>query len=96
MENRLYSVIEAMATKFGSIPKITTSTEEPTGGQNGDIWLIYGDDAEETSSLSGQGFVVQDTAPSNTRVLWIDSANSNIIKFFNGSGWVPCGSTWTE
>lgn len=35
---------------------------------------------------SGGGFVVSTTAPENTNVLWIDTANG--LKYYNGSAWV--------
>lgn len=35
---------------------------------------------------SGGGFIVSTTAPENTNVLWIDTANG--LKYYNGSAWV--------
>lgn len=35
------------------------------------------------------------TAPSDTRLLWIDTGNSNVMKFYNGSAWVPVNFAWT-
>ena len=32
------------------------------------------------------------TAPSNTKLLWIDT--SGVAKFYNGSAWVPLAATW--
>lgn len=38
--------------------------------------------------LNIPGYVAQATAPANTAVLWIDTANNNVIKFYNGTTWV--------
>ena len=35
---------------------------------------------------SGGGFIVSTTAPANTNVLWIDTANG--LKYYNGSAWI--------
>ena len=40
------------------------------------------------------GWVAQATAPTNTKLLWIDTANSNIVKYYNGTAWVAIGSTF--
>lgn len=34
------------------------------------------------------------TAPSNTKLLWIDTGNGGIMKYYNGSAWVAIASTW--
>lgn len=38
--------------------------------------------------------IVSGTAPSNTKALWIDTANSGVLKYHNGSSWVPVGAVW--
>ena len=38
------------------------------------------------SGSTGGGFIVSDSAPSNTNVLWIDT-NSG-LKYYNGTAWV--------
>ena len=40
------------------------------------------------------GYVRQATAPSDTSLLWMDSANSDIMKYYNGTAWVPQPSVW--
>lgn len=42
----------------------------------------------------GIPYIAQTTAPSDTKTFWIDTANSNILKFYNGSEWIPIGSAW--
>lgn len=38
------------------------------------------------------GYYYGATAPSNTKLLWIDT--SGVAKFYNGSAWVPLAATW--
>lgn len=38
--------------------------------------------------------IVSDVAPENTKALWIDTANSSILKYHNGSNWVAVGAVW--
>jgi hypothetical protein len=40
------------------------------------------------------GYVRQATAPSDTSLLWMDSANGDIMKYYNGTAWVPQPSVW--
>lgn len=42
----------------------------------------------------GGGWVAQATAPTNTKLLWIDTANNNIVKYYNGVAWVAIGSAF--
>lgn len=48
----------------------------------------------DSSASGGGGFIAANTAPENTAVLWIDTANGNIMKFYNGNAWVSVGSVW--
>jgi len=40
------------------------------------------------------GYVRQSSAPSDSSLLWIDSGDSNKMKYYNGSSWVPVPATW--
>ncbi len=40
------------------------------------------------------GLVAQTSAPTNTTLGWIDTANGNILKFYNGSSWVAVSAVW--
>lgn len=42
----------------------------------------------------GGGVYVGTTAPSNTSMLWIDSGNNNVSKFYNGTAWTPVPAIW--
>lgn len=58
----------------------------PYGGSWGDPgWLAVG-------SEDPGGYHYGATAPSNTKLLWIDT--SGIARFYNGSSWVPLTATW--
>ena len=42
------------------------------------------------------GFVAQTTAPTNTKLLWIDTSGANgIIKYHNGSAWITVSGVWS-
>lgn len=39
-------------------------------------------------------FIASNTAPKNTFYLWVDTANSNLLKYHNGDQWVPISAAW--
>ena len=43
---------------------------------------------------SGGGVVVRSTAPSDTKVLWIDTAMGGVAKYYDGTGWVAIHAVW--
>ena len=52
-----------------------------------------------TATLSGGGggsggFVISTTAPSDTTLMWIDSANGYFAKVWDGSAWVGISAAW--
>ena len=49
-----------------------------------------------TGGGSAGGSVVSATAPEDTNVLWVDTANSNLLKFYDGSAWIPVVGAWAE
>lgn len=40
------------------------------------------------------GFIVSNEAPENTGILWIDSGNDYILKFWNGTAWTGIRGVW--
>jgi len=40
------------------------------------------------------GYVRQATEPSDTSLLWMDSGHGDIMKYYNGTAWVPQPSVW--
>ena len=64
-----------------------------------EIWIQSKHDSEwsawkKLGSDSAGGHVVSSTAPSNTNLLWVDTGNGGILKYYNGSAWTPIASTW--
>ncbi len=50
----------------------------------------------KTSGGSSYGGVVaQDDAPTNTKLLWIDTANGSVIKYYDGTSWVTTGAAFS-
>ena len=47
---------------------------------------------QQISSLGG--FVAGTEAPTNIRMLWIDTANNNLMKYYNGTQWVSISAAW--
>ena len=43
---------------------------------------------------SSGGYVAQTTAPTDTSVLWIDTTNGNIMKYYNGTAWTTLSAVW--
>lgn len=58
-----------------------------------------GTEAEFNASLSSMPsycpFVVGTSSPADTKLLWIDSGNDNVMKFYNGTEWTPLGAVYT-
>ena len=48
---------------------------------------------EEQLPVQG-GLVAQPEPPGNTKLGWIDTGSGNILKYYNGTDWVPIGSVW--
>lgn len=42
----------------------------------------------------GGGFELSATAPDDTDVLWIDTGNEGVARYWNGSKWAFVRSTW--
>lgn len=40
------------------------------------------------------GYIRQSTAPQSTSLLWMDSGHGDIMKYYNGTAWVPQPSVW--
>ena len=80
--------------------KITMdSTYDPSG--NYDITTkIYVDEAisTATSNIVTDVFYAGTSAPSNTKLLWIDTNSSNgngLMKYYNGSSWIAISAIWS-
>lgn len=40
------------------------------------------------------GTYINSTAPSDTTLFWIDTANGGILKYHNGTSWIPVKAVW--
>ena len=56
------------------------------------VSVIWGSPLVGTGASGG--FKVSNVAPSSTRFLWIDTSNSNLLKYYDGSKWVPISAAW--
>lgn len=62
----------------------------PATGTENTLYLM------KTSSLNiVQPYIISSSTPSDTTKIWIDSANSNVPKVYNGSSWITLGSVWS-
>lgn len=52
------------------------------------------DAAGNVTELAAGGVSVGTTAPSNTKLLWIDTSSGGVAKYYNGSAWVATASVW--
>ena len=54
-----------------------------------DTWLTI-----ETGGGGSGGSYVGDTAPINTNLLWIDTSNGGVMKYYDGTSWVGTKAVW--
>lgn len=81
---------------FGKVDKVTgkgLSTNDYTDEEKQKLATAQ----EQILELQnkGGGVVASETAPTDTTVLWIDTANGGIAKYHNGTAWVIVASVWT-
>ena len=93
-------IIKGGNNQMSSGGKITMdSTYDPSG--NYDITTkIYVDEAisTATSNIVTDVFYAGTSAPSNTKLLWIDTNSSNgngLMKYYNGSSWIAISAIWS-
>lgn len=82
---------------MGASGKITMNSAY-TPSNNYDVTTkAYVDNAinTATASIVTDIWVASTTSPTNTKLLWIDTNNSNILKYYNGSAWTPVSVAWT-
>lgn len=87
---RALDVYGSDVVKSNSKPYAKRSTLWIDSG-NGNAMKHVAEDGTVTELSSG-GTYYGASAPSNTKLLWID--NSGVARFYNGSAWVPLAATW--
>ena len=93
-----YTLPIANATTLGGVKPVSKTSEMTQAVGIDSEGRLYTKPGTGGSSSGGGGlssaYYVGATAPSDTGILWIDSGNSNILKFYNGSAWVAVGAVW--
>lgn len=65
----------------------------PSGGSSGQI-LKWSSDGTAAWGTSPGNYVKSSSAPSDTNVLWVDTANGGVVKYHNGTSWVATKAVW--
>lgn len=87
---RALDVYGSDVVKSNAKPNAKRSTLWIDSG-NGNAMKHVAEDGTVTDLSSG-GTYYGASAPSNTKLLWIDT--SGVARFYNGSSWVPLAATW--
>ena len=92
-----YTLPIANATTLGGVKPVSKTSEmtQAVGvDSEGRLYTKPGTGGTGSGGGLSSAYSVGATAPSDTGILWIDSGNSNILKFYNGSAWVAVGAVW--
>lgn len=93
-----YTLPIANATTLGGVKPVSKTSEMTQAVGIDSEGRLYTKPGTGGSGSGGGGlssaYSVGATPPSDTGILWIDSGNSNILKFYNGSAWVAVGAVW--
>lgn len=87
---RALDIYGSDVVKSDSKPNAKRSTLWIDSGNGNDMKHVAEDGT--VTELSSGGTSYGASAPSNTKLLWIDT--SGVAKFYNGSAWVPLAATW--
>ena len=93
-----YTLPIANATTLGGVKPVSKTSEMTQAVGIDSEGRLYTKPGTGGSGSGGGGlssaYYVGATPPSDTGILWIDSGNSNTLKFYNGSAWVAVGAVW--
>ena len=92
-----YTLPIANATTLGGVKPVSKTSEmtQAVGiDSEGRLYTKPGTGGSGSGGGLSSAYYVGATAPSDTGILWIDSGNSNVLKFYNGSAWVAVGAVW--
>ena len=87
----------ANATTLGGVKPVSKTSEmtQAVGiDSEGRLYTKPGTGGSGSGGGLSSAYSVGATPPSDTGILWIDSGNSNTLKFYNGSAWVAVGAVW--
>lgn len=83
---------DPVAELSGSGAVYATTSGDPQYGtlpvSCGGTGVVTLDALKTAMGLENAGFVVSDTAPESTTVLWIDT-NNRTLKYYDGTNWIP-------
>lgn len=48
----------------------------------------------DTKCSQSGGAYIGDVAPENTNMLWIDTGNGGILKYYDGTSWIATKAVW--
>ena len=92
-----YTLPIANATTLGGVKPVSKASEmtQAVGiDSEGRLYTKPGTGGSGSGGGLSSAYSVGATPPSDTGILWIDSGNSNTLKFYNGSAWVAVGAVW--
>ena len=92
-----YTLPIANATTLGGVKPVSKTSEmtQAVGiDSEGHLYTKPGTGRSGSGGGLSSAYSVGATPPSDTGILWIDSRNSNTLKFYNGSAWVAVGAVW--
>lgn len=75
--------------------KADTAVQSSKIGQADGVASLGADGKIPKSQLPATGgYIRQTAAPDDTTLLWMDSGNGDIVKYYNGTAWAPVPATW--
>ena len=92
-----YTLPIANATTLGGVKPVSKTSEmtQAVGiDSEGRLYTKPGTGGSGSGGGLSSAYSVGATPPSDTGILWVDSGNSNTLKFYNGSAWVAVGAVW--
>lgn len=92
-----YTLPIANATTLGGVKPVSKTSEmtQAVGiDSEGRLYTKPGTGGSGSGGGLSSAYSVGTIPPSDTGILWIDSENSNTLKFYNGSAWVAVGAVW--
>ena len=99
----LANLTDEIATQIHTVDDRLTAHDESINNPKGAHGLRYyneilqylnGTTWTTIETGSGGGFHIGTTAPTDTDLLWIDTANGGIMKYHNGTSWVATKAVW--